>query len=312
MTQSARQLTPDIPPGSDQDAAEQSAAGAVRSYDFRTGSELSREALSQLRLHSQRLTTALGRILNAYLDSPVRFEAEGVEGVSVETLMEGAPPYCALGLVTLAGALPPMLWALDQELVGPVVGRMLGGPPEPIDRPATMLEAALLRRFIQELVDVWSTSWERLARREPTATEVLTEATQLRGKMRDGELVMVTLSAEIAEVCGKIRVALPVAAAQRLLSDEEVVQERPPLDVERLQQQGDRIVVPVSVELHRTQIALSEVTKLAAGDVIALGKPIGDPMVVCVRGKPKFVAQTGTTDGRLAAKVLGPCREGAA
>ncbi len=310
MAQSARQLEPDVPPRSDEDAAEQSPAGVARSYDFRTGSELSREALSQLRVRSDRLVTALGRIMNAYLDSPVRFEAESVGGVSLEGLMGAAPAQCALGLVALTGALPPMLWVLDQELVGPVVGRMLGGPPEPIERPATVLEAALLRRFIQELVDVWATSWERLARREPTAGEVLTEATQLRGKMRDGELVMLTLSAEIAGVGGRMRVALPVAAAQRLLGDEEPVEERPPLDVERLQQHGERIVVPVSVELHRMQIALSEVTKLAAGDVIALGKPIGDPMVVCVRGKPKFLAQTGTTDGRLAAKVIGTTANG--
>ena len=301
MAQSARQLEPDVPERSDG----RDNACEPRPYDFRTGSELSREGLSQLRLHSERLVTALGRVINAYLDSPVRFEARSVGGLNSERFMEEVPSHSALGLVTLTGPLPPVLWEIGQELIGPVIGRMLGGPPEPIERPATALESVLLRRFIQELLDVWTTSWDRLARREPVVTEVLTEAVQLRGKVRDGELVVVTIGAEIAGVAGEMRVALPVAVAHRLVGEDRPDEERPHIDVHRVERHGERIVVPVSVELHRTQIALSEVTRLSVGDVIPLGKPTGDPMIVCVRRKPKFLAQTGVRDGRLAAKVVG-------
>jgi flagellar motor switch protein FliM len=210
-------------------------------------------------------------------------------------------------MVELSGGLPATLWQLDPELLGPVVGRMLGGPAEPLERPATMLEAVLLRRFIQEMIDIWATSWERLGRREPRVTEVLTEAVQLRGKVREGEMVVVEMSAEIAGAGGRMRVALPVATAQRLVGDQGEVEERREVDPERVRQRGERIVVPVSVILHRTSIRLSEATKLRAGDVIPLGKPVTDPMTVCVRGKPKFLAQTGTSGGRLAAKLLGPC-----
>ena len=309
MAQSARQVEPQSPSRS---VGEGGNCGATSSYDFRTGSELSREALSQLRLYSERLATALGRIINAYLDSPVRFEVTSVRGQGVEQFLSDLPRYCAMGVVELSGGLPQILWQLDQELLGPVVGRMLGGPAEPLERPATLLEAALLRRFIQEMVDIWSTSWERLGRRGPRVAELLTEAAQLRGKVRDGEMVVVELSAEIAGESGCMRVAVPVAAAQRLLGDQGAVEERHEVDAERIRQSGERIVVPVSVILHQTRIKLSDATRLEEGDVIPLGKPVSDPMIVCVRGKPKFLARTGTTGGRLAAKLLGPCREGTA
>ncbi|HCA46461.1 MAG TPA: hypothetical protein DEP45_03590 [Armatimonadetes bacterium] len=279
-----------------------------RSYDFRTGSELSREALSQLRAHAERLATALGRIMTAYLGAPVRFEAQAAAGESSEKLVEPRPGHPAFALVGLNGNLPPMVWEVDQELVGPVICRMLGGPAEPIERPVTVLEAALLRRFVQEMMDVWRTSWEHLSRREPTVTEVLTEAVQLRGKLRSEELVVVTLAAEVAGAAGLMRVALPVATAQRLLCDEAPEDEPAPLNMERLRQRGEHIVVPITVELHRTRISLSEATRLGVGDLIPLGKPTTEPMTVCVRGRPKFLAETGISNGRLAAKLIGHCR----
>ncbi|MFO8079812.1 MAG: FliM/FliN family flagellar motor switch protein [Armatimonadota bacterium] len=306
MAQSAPHIDPGIPSGSGGDSA---GHGATRTYDFRTGSELSREALSQLRMYSERLATALGRIINAYLDSAVRFEVTSVEGRGLEQFLAEVPRYCAMGMVELSGGLPQVLWQLDQELLGPVVGRMLGGAAEPMERPATMLESALLRRFIQEMLDIWSTSWERLGRRGPKVAEVLTESVQLRGKVREGEMVTVEMSAEIAGAVGQMRVAMPVATAQRLVGDQGHVEERSGLDEERLRHSGERIVVPVSVILHRTRIKLSEATKLREGDVIPLGKPVTDPMTVCVRGRPKFLARTGTADGRLAARLLGPCEE---
>ncbi|MBD3293555.1 MAG: hypothetical protein GF393_11570, partial [Armatimonadia bacterium] len=193
MAQSARQMEPDVPPRSGGARGDT----GTRSYDFRTGSELSREALSQLRMYSERLATALGRIINAYLDSPVRFEVASVQGQGLEQFLADLPRHCAMGMVELSGGLPQILWQIDQELLGPVVGRMLGGPAEGLERPATMLETALVRRFIQEMIDIWGTSWERLGRRGAKVAEVLTQAAQLRGKVREGEMVTVELATEV-------------------------------------------------------------------------------------------------------------------
>ncbi len=306
MVQSARQWASDASDRGRDEANEQT---GTQSYDFRTGSELSREALSQIRVYAERLATGLGRIINAYLDSPARFEVRSVEGKDMEPFLEELPQSCAVGLIDLEGALPQILWELDQELVGPVVFRMLGGEPEAIERPATMLEAALLRRFIQEMVEVWTTSWDRLARQNPEVMDVATGAVALRGKVRDRELVTVELAASLAGTDGAMRVALPVAVAQRLVSDRDRSEEARALNAERLRASGERIVVPISVILQETTISLREATELSEGDVIPLGKPVDEPMTVCVRGKRKFLAQTGTRGGRLAAQLLGPVGE---
>lgn len=304
MAQAAREVSPDKP----RRPREEKGDGATEPYDFRTGSELSREALSQLRMNAERMSVALGSIINAYLDSPVRFEIEGVGGNRLNDYIADLPRHCAMALVRISPKVPRMIWSISPELVGAIVGRMLGGPPETIERPPTVLEAGLLRRFVQEMVDIWGTTWDGLARYEPEVTEVATHPAQLQGKVREGETVVVKMGADICGVAGSMLVAIPVAAVQRMLGDTEPREESREIDRGRLRQTGERIVVPVSLVLHRTQIRLSEAAGLRVGDLLPLGKPVSDPITIAIRGQPKFLASTGTAEGRLAARVLGPAK----
>ncbi len=304
MAQAAREMG--MPEGFDAPRVDPANA---RTYDFRTGSELSREALSQLRLHCDRLATALGRIVTAYLDSASRFEVTAAGGQTLEDFLADLDMGSVLGLVQVAPALPQVVLQIGRELVGPIVGRMLGGPPETVDRPATPLEAALLKRFTQEMLDIWATTWERLARRQPVVAEMLTDAAQLQGKVREGETVRVAMAAEIAGVSGEMNICLPVSVVQHLVAEGDDGPSRSQVDDRRLRTAGERIVVPVSVRVHEMKMPMSEVMKLGPGDVIPLGKPVGEPMTVAVRGRRKFLAETGVMDGRLAARVIGPIGE---
>ncbi len=279
----------------------------VRPYDFRTGTELSRETLSHLRACSERLTAALGRIMSVYLDSPTRFELTGMGACALERFLSEVPPRAALGLVQFAPAVPGIVWEIGESLTGPIVSRMLGGPPEALKRPVTVLEAALLRRFTQEMVDIWATTWDRLARQRPLVQEVVSESAALQGKIAEGETVVVTIAVEIAGVAGEMRICLPVASAQRLVEEADAARARDRrVNEECLRRVGGRVMVPVSVIVHEIHVPLSEAMKLQAGDVIPLGKPVDEPMTVAVRGRPKFLAHTGVLGGRLAAKLVGP------
>ena len=279
----------------------------ARAYDFRTGTELSRETLSQLRACSERLTAALGRTMSVYLDSPTRFEVTGMGACALEQFLSGAPQQAGLGLVQFAPAFPGMVWQIGDALTGPIVNRMLGGPAEALARVPTALEAGLLRHFTQEMVDIWATTWDRLAAQRPQVQEVVSESAALQGKIAEGETVVVTMAAEIAGVAGEMRICLPVASAQRLVGEADATKARDRrVNEERLRQVGGRVMVPVSVVVHEVRVPLSEAMKLQAGDVILLGKPVREPFTVAVRGRPKFLAQTGVIGGRLAAKLIGP------
>lgn len=284
---------------------------AVRPYDFRTGSELSREELSQLRACGDRFAAALGRVISAYLASPAEFEVTDTRPCALDEFLSAAPRHGALVLVGLVPPGPAMVFEIGATLTGPIVNRMLAGEPEQLDRAPTALEAVLLQRFVQEAMEIWAGAWARLARQHPQATEVAVDPADLAGHIGagvSGEGIVIEIEARVAGSAGLMRVFLPVSCAQRLVSGTETGgEERQQLDFRRVRHAGEHLLLPVSVIVHQMRLPLAQVLALRPGQVIALGKPVGEPVVVSVRGRPKFIAQAGVLNGRLAARLIGPC-----
>lgn len=283
------------------------AHAALQPYDFRTGTELSREALSHLRAQCDRLAAALGRVMHAYLDCPTEFAVGACEATSFDRYLAELPELVVLGLVEFGARLPGVWWQMDAALAGAVLGRMLGGPPDGLPRRATGLEMAVLRRFFQELMDVWSTSWRRMAGWSPAAAQVMADGGQLQTVVHASEIVRVTMQVEVANVAGRLDLLLPVGTAQRMVSEEPGPgATETALDVSAASRSAGAITVPVAVVVHRGRLSLSEAMRVSEGDVLALGKPLDEPLTIAVRGQPKFIAQAGVRAGRIAARIIGP------
>jgi len=245
------------------------AEGAVERYDFRTGTELSREPLSHLRTQCERLAAALSRVMQAYLDCPTDFGVGAVEAMSFDRYLGELPERALLGLVEMRSRLPGMWWQVDAEVGGTVLGRMLGGEPLEMDRPATALESAVLRRFVQELVDVWASSWPRLARWGPAASQVVADGAQLQAAIHAGEIIRVTFQAEVAQTAGRLALLLPVGTAQRLIAEDGAGDmARQAVDATQASRAATAITVPVAVLVHSGSIPLAEAMQLREGDVL--------------------------------------------
>ncbi len=279
---------------------------AVQPYDFRTGTELSREALQNLRNQCERLAATLTRIMHAYLDSTAEFTVTACEPLSFERYLNELPDNHVLGPVEFSARRPHLWWQMDPALAGAVLGRMLGGEPEALTRRVTPLEAAVLRRFFQEIMDVWSSSWRRMAAWSPIAAPVIAGGGQLQGLVHAGELVRVAMKVEVSGAQGGLDLLLPVSTAQRMVAEEPRSATEP--STVSLAEAGaaQSISIPLAVWVHRGRLPLSELLRLGVGDVIPLGKPLNDPLIVAVRGQPKFLAQAGVRGGRLAARILEP------
>ncbi len=297
---------PDLQP-----TEETSAAGGVAvPYDFRTGSELSREALSQVQGQIDRLTVTLGRIMNVYLNCPTDFEVLSAEAMTFDVYLEQLGPAPLLGIVELQGHLSAMWWQMDGIAGGAALGRMLGGQPLELDRRATELELAVLRRFLREIVDVWASTSDKLMHWRPELIEVITDGIALQTAMRATEIVRVVISATIAGAQGQICLCLPVETVRSLVAEGSGATIDEPLDTSDASRTTAQIAVQVAAIVHRGVISFGDAMALSEGDVVPLGKPLDDPLIISVRGQDKFVAQAGVRSGRLSARILGPIGNG--
>ncbi len=283
------------------------APAATVSYDFRTGTELSREALSQLRGYVEVLAAALGRIMNAYLGCSTEFRVTTAEAEGFEDYLHRFAEGTLMGMVGLTGQDTGMWWQLDGAVGGAALGRMLGGEPIQLTRRVTPLETAVLKRFVAEIVHVWTSTCKPIARCRPEVTDVIADAAGLQTVISATEIVRVDVDVEISGTTGKMSLCLPTATAQRLVTgahrtDATAAQLRDP-DASHAAQ---RITVPIAALVHRGTIPFARAMGLCEGDVLPLGKPLDDPLIIAVRGHDKFFAQAGMRSGRIAVRVLGP------
>jgi flagellar motor switch protein FliM len=61
--------------------------------------------------------------------------------------------------------------------------------------------------------------------------------------------------------------------------------------------------------LAQTTITLSDLTHMAAGDLITTDKPASQHIVLCVEGERKFLAQIGQYKGKRALRIVRAIRE---
>jgi len=298
-----RQPAPDRPA-----QAADLATARLRAYDFRSSGEMPPEGVFQVRGYCQKFCKVLGPIAGAYLDSAATAEMEALESARLDQCMHGLPEFAATGLIEVAEHLSEIIWHIDAALTRVIIGRMLGGRPVKLERAPTSLETALLRRFIQEMMDVWAATWEGLARWQPRVTEVIADVAQLQTRVRDEQVLWLLIRTAIEDERGTMGIFLPVSTVQRLLGGEEGRAHARSSAASALTLTGaaSQVTVPVSIVVHQGTIRLREVMRLREGEVIPLRKPVDTPLTVAVHGRPKFLAHAGVRQGHLAARLLAP------
>ena len=168
----------------------------------------------------------------------------------------------------------------------------------------------MVHRFLCEIVDIWASTSDQVLHWQPKLTEIITDGAALQTALRASEIVRVIISAEIADTRGQLCLCLPIATAQALVAQGIHDTTDEPLDTSEASRTAGQIAVPVAVIVHRGSISFGDVMGLSEGDVVPLGKPIEDPLIISVRGQDKFVAQAGVRSGRLSARILGPVGNG--
>ncbi len=286
-------------------------ATAPEPYDFRTGSEMPREGVFQLRTRCGKFARVLGPIVSAYLDTTASAHTEALEASTLDRCLQRLGEFPVVGIVEVAEHLPDIIWHIDGVLTGAIIGHMLGGGTLEFGRSPTALESALLGRFIQEMMDVWAATWEGLAQWHPEVTEVVADLAQLQTRVRDEQVMWFRIATTIAEQQGAMNLLLPVNTVQRLLGSEQddARAEADATSRLSLDKTASQVMVRVSVVVHQGSISLGQAMRLREGQVIPLRKPMDAPLTLAVRGRPKFLAQAGVRQGHLAARLLGPTEE---
>ncbi len=66
------------------------------------------------------------------------------------------------------------------------------------------------------------------------------------------------------------------------------------------------VPLPLTTEIRNRNLLIEDLLSIGAGDIMQLDQRVGDPVLLCVGGVPKFQGRVVVRRGKKAFEIIGP------
>ena len=290
-------------------------ASAIRAHNFRHSGFLAASELRRIRQRHEQFIRSLAARLAIFLrlEFSLQLEKVYIEGYQkfVDTLSNPAyitlfrpEPLKGVGLLVL----PPRL-ALT------IVDRLLGGPGQmpPDNRDLTDIEVALSDQSAMLMLNEWCNHWPEMRDLRATILGHENNSKFLQTSPPETSMLVLSVSAAIAEQTEKFQLVFPYAALEplmRLLNPELNAPESSPQRAgqPRWNAGFDEVKVPLTAEWQGLKMSAGDITRLKPGDLLGLDPACAAQVVVRLGSVSKFYGRPGTSDAKWAVQLTAPIK----
>jgi flagellar motor switch protein FliM len=285
----------------------------VSHYDFHRADRISQDQMRSLTLLHDDFARNFSSSLSAYLRAFVEVSLASVEQMSYGEFIKVLPDptlFSSIGLRPLDGN---MALELNPNLVFPMIDMLLGGPGNVMveARNLTEIEMHIIEGVInlamRDLKEAWRPIMEMDFYLEGAGTKP-----QMFQIVSGGETVVtIGLDIKVGENAGTMNICIP----SRML---KVIRSRfdQQWNIRRQKVSGsetDKLLnlirsagITVGGVLRESSLTVDDLLQISPGDVIQLNKPMGEPVLLCVAGIPKFVGHVVMRRGKRAFEITDP------
>ncbi len=194
----------------------------------------------------------------------------------------------AKSLISLNVARPGGLRQLAHSLLGPAPSA------ETLDSPLTAIEESMLELLFQEFLSAVGDAWPGAEPLEVRLMGIVPRPRRTRLYPLRTTLTVVTLHIESTSGSGDLLWAMPQTEIEDLIEIEctppDEPRVTPSLEMPRLICSAS---VPLTVELGRMTLSMTELSSLQTGDVVVLDQPLASALVARIGGAVKFLGRPG-------------------
>ncbi|HTP69339.1 MAG TPA: FliM/FliN family flagellar motor switch protein [Dongiaceae bacterium] len=269
----------------------------VKICDLRKLGTLNAEQVRVVTTLHESFARRLGNSLGAYLRVGFEMNLVSVEQILFSEFLTRIPELTYLASMRILPIDARATLQADLSLVFPIVDLVLGGPGDEAIEPRelTEIEEQIFETVARLLTRDLQSTWEPVLEID-IAFDQRQQQTQVQGLMLPTEKVLsLTFEIRLPDAHGTLNLSFPAVVANALLRKLSVRRshlERMPSREARQQVQarllGSSFVLDLS--LPPSPLTMREISNLQPGKVLALPKPVQQPIHLNVAGKPMFCA----------------------
>ncbi len=292
-------------------AADKSASSRkVANYDFHRADRISQDQMRSLhQLHGdfgRNFSSSLSAYLRAFADvSLVSVDqlsySEFLKRLSDPTLISN------IGMRPLDGN---VILEMNLSLVFPMIDMLLGGPGNgPVEqRNLTEIEMNIIEGVIKLAMRDLREAWRPIMELEFYMEGAGTKPQMFQIVSANETVVSAGLEIKVGETSGMMNICLPSRMLKVIRSrfDQQWTSRRQKAaggEAGKIMALLRSAELTVSGEMRENNLTVDDLLKISSGDVIQLGKSLGDPLFLCIGGIPKFQGYLVARRGKMAFEI---------
>ncbi|MFH1574220.1 MAG: flagellar motor switch protein FliM [Acidobacteriota bacterium] len=291
-------------------ASAPTARGTVARYDFCRSDRISKDQIRSLHLLHSNFVRSFSSSMSAYLRTMAEVQLASIEQSSYTEFLKGVSDptlYCSVQLPPMSGN---VALEISPSLAFPMIDMLLGGPGNAPseNRPLTEIEIHIMEGVVRLLLRDLKDSWRSVQELEPRLEGLETKPQMLQIVAPGEAVVVIRFEIKLGETSGVASLCLPSMMLKMNRTRFDQPWHQRAADVEgreskRIRELVRGLPVNMSAEMHDKNLRIEDLLSIGTGDVLQLDRCVGDPVLLCIGGVPKYLGRIVVRRGKKAFEI---------
>ena len=293
----------------------------VALYDFKRPERVSTDQIRSMEALHEVLARRLGASLSGYLRTIVDVTLASVEQLTYQEFIMSLPNPTCFNLVECPPLDGKIVMEINPSIVFPIIDKTLGGSADSSmtipEREMTGIELRLINRITDTTLEILQEIWtpiQEAIRFKVTQTESNPQLMQI---VPPNEVViLICFEVRMGECSGMLNLCIPFPVIEPVMSNLSTIQTwfsyRKTADAaecrKKMTEGLNKTPLRLTCFIAETKVTLKQVLDMKPGDIITTQKPITQPLLMQIEGKPKYLGSPGTYKMKKAFRVVAPAK----
>jgi flagellar motor switch protein FliM len=266
-------------------------------YNFRRPDRVSKDQIRSLHFVHDRFARNIAQSFSAYLRAVTDVSIVSVEQFNYSEFLMSLPDPTAFYAVSLQPFDALAALELSPSVAFTMIDRMLGGNGTAVQltRALTEIEQNVVDAVVRLLLESLTELWKPIGGIQFAVHARETRPQMLQVSAPNEIFILLVFDIRVGDARGMLNLAVPATVIEAVGNNfsqgwHKTRKEQSPKDRHRLIENLGRISMPVTALLD-SRLSAGELLQLAPGDVLAIGRPVREPVDVKVAGSSKFAGR---------------------
>ncbi len=294
--------------------ADPNARKKIQAYNFWSPDRFSKEQMRAVELVHEDLAERLTTSMPTFLRTNIRPRLSHTEQGRFNDFLADFPENTLFHMVVLPPLPGQIVMTLSPDISMLILEQRLGGKVERKyeERQPTDIDQSLLRGLIEHMLGDIKAAWSKVVNIEPALEDSTVNQHWVQMLMGNDRVMLITFELTIQSTTGIMNIYIPFSMLKpiaNVLNPHVWISGRkekvPDLATRQaaLETLYD-VVLPITVYLGNSELALNDALSLDVGDVLQLDTTLNQTLVMQVANHTRFAVKIGKSGKNLAVQVI--------